>query len=275
MKKTIVITGASSGIGKSIALLFAAKGWNVAATMRNPSKTNDFQSIPSIKTYALDVTSESSIQSAFASIMNDFSRIDVVVNNAGYGATGIFEKSTDEQVRLQFDTNVFGLMNVTREALRYFRNAKNGTIINITSMGGLITFPFYSVYHGTKWAVVGFSESLAFELRHLNIKVKCVEPGAIKTDFYDRSMDLFKNPSITDYDRYEEVVYKNTQQAGQNAPGPEVVALTVYKAATDNSNKLRYPVGGLSPILLMLRKLLPLSWFTKIVTSQVEKGFKS
>ncbi|HQF29017.1 MAG TPA: SDR family oxidoreductase [Bacteroidia bacterium] len=275
MKKTIVITGASSGIGKSIALLFAAKGWNVAATMRNPSKTNDFQSIPSIKTYALDVTSESSIQSAFASIMNDFSRIDVVVNNAGYGATGIFEKSTDEQVRLQFDTNVFGLMNVTREALRYFRNAKNGTIINITSMGGLITFPFYSVYHGTKWAVEGFSESLAFELRHLNIKVKCVEPGAIKTDFYDRSMDLFKNPSITDYDRYEEVVYKNTQQAGQNAPGPEVVALTVYKAATDNSNKLRYPVGGLSPILLMLRKLLPLSWFTKIVTSQVEKGFKS
>jgi short-subunit dehydrogenase len=199
----------------------------------------------------------------------------VVVNNAGYGATGIFEKSTDEQVRLQFDTNVFGLMNVTREALRYFRNAKNGTIINITSMGGLITFPFYSVYHGTKWAVEGFSESLAFELRHLNIKVKCVEPGAIKTDFYDRSMDLFKNPSITDYDRYEEVVYKNTQQAGQNAPGPEVVALTVYKAATDNSNKLRYPVGGLSPILLMLRKLLPLSWFTKIVTSQVEKGFKS
>ena len=275
MKKTIVITGASSGIGKSIALLFAAKGWNVAATMRNPSKTNDFQSIPSIKTYALDVTSESSIQSAFASIMNDFSRIDVVVNNAGYGATGIFEKSTDEQVRRQFDTNVFGLMNVTREALRYFRNAKSGTIINITSMGGLITFPFYSVYHGTKWAVEGFSESLAFELRHLNIKVKCVEPGAIKTDFYDRSMDLFKNPSITDYDRYEEVVYKNTQQAGKDAPGPEVVALTVYKAATDNSNRLRYPVGGLSPVLLMLRKLLPLSWFTKIVASQVEKGFKS
>lgn len=274
MKKTIVITGASSGIGKSIALLFAAKGWNVAATMRNPSKTNDFQSIPSIKTYALDVTSESSIQSAFASIMNDFSRIDVVVNNAGYGATGIFEKSTDEQVRRQFDTNVFGLMNVTREALRYFRNAKSGTIINITSMGGLITFPFYSVYHGTKWAVEGFSESLAFELRHLNIKVKCVEPGAIKTDFYDRSMDLFRNPSITDYDRYEEVVYKNTQQAGKDAPGPEVVALTVYKAATDNSNRLRYPVGGLSPILLMLRKLLPLSWFTKIVASQVEKGFK-
>jgi short-subunit dehydrogenase len=242
--------------------------------MRNPSKTSDFDSISSIKKYSLDVTSESSISEAFNAIMNDFSSIDVVVNNAGYGATGIFEKSTDEQVRRQFDTNVFGLMNVTREALRYFRNAKNGTIINITSMGGLITFPFYSVYHGTKWAVEGFSESLAFELRHLNIKVKCVEPGAIKTDFYDRSMDLFKNPSITDYDRYEEVVFKNTQQAGKDAPGPEVVAQTVYKAATDNSNKLRYPVGGLSPILLMLRKLLPLSWFTKIVASQVEKGFK-
>jgi NAD(P)-dependent dehydrogenase (short-subunit alcohol dehydrogenase family) len=274
MKKTIVITGASSGIGKSIALLFAAKGWNVAATMRNPSRSNDFKNIPSIKTYALDVTSEESIKLALQEIMNDFSSIDVLVNNAGYGATGIFEKATADQIKRQFDTNVFGLMNVTREALRYFRNAKGGTIINITSMGGLVTFPFYSVYHGTKWAVEGFSESLAFELRHLNIKVKCVEPGAIKTDFYDRSMDLFKNPSITDYDRYEEVVFKNTQQAGKDAPGPEVVARTVFKAATDNSNKLRYPVGGVAPALLVLRRLLPVSWFTAIVASQVEKGFK-
>lgn len=274
MKKTVLITGASSGIGKSIALLFAAKGWNVAATMRNPSNTDAFNSIPSIKSYTLDVTNEESVKKAFTAIHNDFSQIDVVVNNAGYGATGIFEKATAEQIRRQFETNVFGLMNVISESLPYFRNAKNGTIINITSMGGLITFPFYSVYHGTKWAVEGFSESLAFELRHLNIRVKCVEPGAIKTDFYDRSMDLFKNPAITDYDKYEEVVFKNTQQAGKDAPGPEVVARTVFKAATDNSNKLRYPVGGLAPALLILRRLLPVSWFTAIVASQVEKGFK-
>lgn len=274
MKKTVIITGASSGIGKSIALLFAAKGWNVAATMRDPSKVDDFNSIPSIKKYALDVTSEESIKAAFQNIMNDFSSIDVLVNNAGYGATGIFEKASASQIQRQFDTNVFGLMNATRVALPYFRNAKGGTIINITSMGGLVTFPFYSVYHGTKWAVEGFSESLAFELRHLNIKVKCVEPGAIKTDFYNRSMDLFKNSSITDYDRYEEVVFKNTQQAGKDAPGPEVVARTVFKAATDTSSKLRYPVGGVAPALLVLRRLLPISWFTAIVASQVEKGFK-
>jgi NAD(P)-dependent dehydrogenase (short-subunit alcohol dehydrogenase family) len=274
MKKTVVITGASSGIGKSIALLFSARGWNVAATMRNPDKMNDFDNIPSIKKYALDVTSIASIKSALGNIMNDFSTIDVLVNNAGYGATGIFEKSTPEQVQRQYETNVFGLMNVTRETLPYFRNAKNGTIINITSMGGLLTFPFYSVYHGTKWAVEGFSESLAFELRHLNIRVKCVEPGAIKTDFYNRSMDLFKNPAITDYDRYEEVVYKNTQQAGKDAPGPEVVAQCVYKAATDGSSKLRYPVGGVGPALLILRRILPVKWFNAIVASQVEKGFK-
>ncbi len=274
MKKTVVITGASSGIGKSIALLFAAKGWNVAATMRNPSENNDFAKVPSIKKYALDVTSEQSIKTAFNEIIIDFSTIDVVVNNAGYGATGIFEKATSEQIRRQFDTNVFGLMNVTRTALPYFRNAKNGTFINISSMAGIVAFPFYSVYHGTKWAIEGFSESLSFELRHLNIRVKCVEPGAIKTDFYNRSMDLFKNHTITDYDRYEAVVFKNTQQVGKDAPGPEVVARTVYKAATDHSNKLRYPVGGVAPVLLVLRRLLPISWFNAIVASQVEKGFK-
>jgi short-subunit dehydrogenase len=273
MSKTILITGASSGIGKCTALLFAAKGWNVAATMRSPEKDQDL-SKHGIKLFKLDVTDSSSIKSAIDDVIKTFSNIDVILNNAGYGAVGIFEKATEDQIKKQFDTNVFGIMNVVREILPHFRAKKNGIIINVTSMGGLVTFPVYSVYHGTKWAVEGFSESLSYELRPLGIKVKCVEPGAIKTDFYSRSQELFSNNNIPDYDAYEKATFANTQKVGADAPGPEVVAKAIYLAATDNSNKLRYPVGSQSPILLLLRRIVPLSIFMAIVRSQVEKGFK-
>jgi short-subunit dehydrogenase len=115
---------------------------------------------------------------------------------------------------------------------------------------------------------------LSYELRPLGIKVKCVEPGAIKTDFYSRSQELFSNNNIPDYDAYEKATFANTQKVGADAPGPEVVAKAIYLAATDNSNKLRYPVGSQSPILLLLRRIVPLSIFMAIVRSQVEKGFK-
>lgn len=140
-------------------------------------------------------------------------------------------------------------------------------------MGGRITFPIYSVYHGTKWAVEGFAEALQYELRPFNIRVKNVEPGAIKTDFYERSMDLFKKEGLTAYDKYQQVVYANTQKAGENAPGPEVIAKTVFKAANDRSFRLRYTGGIQSAILLMMRRWLPLSWFNGLVRGQVEKGF--
>lgn len=274
MAKTILITGASSGIGKAIAVHFADKGWNVAATMRHPENETDLAGRSGVKLYRLDVTDNNSIRQSMADTIQDFNRIDVVVNNAGYGAIGIFEKTTKEQIQRQFDINVFGVMNVTRFILSHFRKQRNGVIINITSMGGLITFPIYSVYHATKWAVEGFSESLQYELRPFNIKVKLVEPGAIKTDFYSRSQELFANDAFQDYDEYEKVTFKNTQKTGGAAPGPETVAKTVYKAANDHTFKLRYPVGGQTAALLTLRRFIPNKWFNSVVRSEVEKGFK-
>ena len=274
MKKTVLITGTSSGIGKAAVRYFAAKGWNVAATLRKPELETELGTLPGVKLYRLDVMDTPTIKTAIAAALQDFGGLDAIVNNAGYGAVGIFEAATPEQIQRQFDTNVFGVMNVIREILPYFREKRQGTIINITSMGGLITFPIYSVYHGTKWAVEGFSEALQFELKPFNIKVKCIEPGAIKTDFYERSMDLFKKEGLTAYDAYQNIVYANTQKAGEEAPGPEVVAEKIYKAATDNNFRLRYPVGSQSPILLFLRRFLPLGWFTGLISSQVEKGFK-
>lgn len=272
MGKTILITGTSSGIGRATVKYFANKGWQVAATMRSPEKESELQKVENVKLYALDVVNPSSIEKAISTIIEDFGALDVVVNNAGYGAVGIFEKASSEQIQKQFDVNVFGVMNVTRAVLPYFRSQKRGLIINVTSMGGRLTFPLYSVYHGTKWAIEGWAEAMNFELRPFGIRMKNVEPGAIKTDFYDRSMDIFENSAITDYDAYQHSVLKNTNEAGASAPGPELVAETIYKAAVDEKSSLRYPAGAQAKVLLFLRRLLPVKWFNAIVRMTVEKG---
>lgn len=274
MRKTVLITGASSGIGKSIAFHFQQKGWNVAATMRKPNKEKDLVDLPNVKCLYLDVNNEQSIDESIATALDVFGTIDVVVNNAGYGAVGAFEAASKEQIQKQFDTNLFGLMNVIRAILPYLRERRQGTIINIASVGGRITFPLYSLYHGTKWAVEGFSESLHYELRSYNIKVKIVEPGAIKTDFYNRSMDIVKKEGFEAYDHYVEPVFNTIQDIGTSAPGPNVVAKKVYKAATSRSWKLRYPVGGGAPILLFFRQILPSSlffWSVRLVTERKVK----
>ncbi len=198
----------------------------------------------------------------------------MVFKNAGYALVGAFEAMSNEQIKRQFDTNVFGVMNVTRAILPYFRQKNGGTIINTTSMGGLLTFPLYSVYHSTKWALEGFMESLQFELKQFNIKVKNVEPGAIKKDFYDRSLDFVTKKGLTAYDKYVNTAHPNMLKEGEKADGPLVVAKKVFAAAIDSSSKLRYPVGGNGPLLLFLRWILPLSLFNAIVRSQIEKGFK-
>ncbi len=269
MPKTILITGSSSGIGKATAIYFAERGWNVVATMRTPEKAGDWAQHNNITLMRLDVLQFDSIQQAISDTINKFGRIVAVVNNAGYGLVGPFEASTNEQIQRQFDTNVFGLMNVCREIIPHFRELRSGTIINVASMGGRLTFPLYSLYHGTKWAVEGFSESLQFELQPFNIRVKIIEPGAIKTDFYDRSMDVMSKPGLTAYDAYVNKAMPNMNKFGETAPGPEKVAAVIFKAATDGSGKLRYQVN--SAQLLALRRLLPLSWFQSIVRKVVLK----
>jgi NADP-dependent 3-hydroxy acid dehydrogenase YdfG len=213
---------------------------------------------------------ENSIRQAIDQTISVFGNIDVLFNNAGYALVGAFEAMDQAQVRKQFDTNVFGVMNVTRAILPHFRSRKKGTIINTTSMGGLITFPLYSVYHSTKWALEGFMESLQFELKQFNIKIKNIEPGAIKTEF-ENAIDFV---STKEYDKYAIQAHKNMLDTYTTAPTAEVVAKKVWQAANDNSYRLRYAVGGQGPLLLFMRWLLPLSWFTKMVRSQVENGIK-
>jgi NAD(P)-dependent dehydrogenase (short-subunit alcohol dehydrogenase family) len=256
MPKTVLITGTSSGIGKLTAIYFAQQGWNVAATLRNPSQDQDLNSFPNLKKYALDVTDNDSIQAAIASTLADFGQIDVVVNNAGYGVDGVFEAMSDEVIQKQFDTNVFGLMRVTRAMIPLMREQGGGTIIQVSSMGGRLTFPLFSIYHGTKWAVEGFSESLHYELEPFNIKVKLIEPGAIKTEFYGSNRQFVEGQNLPMYQKFVKRVEQVTQEAGQKGESPELVAKTIFKAACDRSSRMRYPVGYPAPLLMTVRRLL-------------------
>jgi NAD(P)-dependent dehydrogenase (short-subunit alcohol dehydrogenase family) len=257
MAQTVLITGSSTGIGKAAAKHFRDQGWNVIATMRTPEKESELKDAGNVMLAKLDVTDADSIQAALDAGLARFGRLDAVVNNAGYGLTGTFESMTLDRIRRQFETNVFGLMAVTKAILPHFRTHKAGTVINVASMGGRLTFPLYSVYHGTKWAVDGFSESLQFELRPLGIRVKIVEPGAIKTDFYDRSVDLAHDRGLTEYNELVDKALRRMNAAGEKGAQPEIVARTIYRAATDSSWRLRYPVGSDAKSMLPLRRLLP------------------
>ena len=249
MASTLFLTGASTGIGRAAALYFHQKGWNVAATMRDASKTD----LPSeIRCFSLDVTKRETIRPALDGALKAFGHVDVLCNNAGYGTFGPFEAVTDEQLERQYATNVTGLMYVTRAFLPHFRERKSGIIMNISSVGGRATFPLFSLYHGTKWAVEGFSESLQFELEPLGIRVKIIEPGAIQTDFAGRSLDRLQQDGL---DAYNSMVEKFMQNWGVGRkPSPaELVAEVMYQAATDGSSQLRYIAGDDAKMVIETR----------------------
>jgi NAD(P)-dependent dehydrogenase (short-subunit alcohol dehydrogenase family) len=238
--KTVLITGASSGIGRATAELFAAKGWTVAATMRTPNASDLGQVSPSIRLFALDVTDQASVDAAVADVIAQCGGIDVVVNNAGYGLMGPFEAQTEAQIRRQFDCNLFGVMNVTRAVLPHMRERKQGRIVNVGSAAGRITMPLYTAYCATKWALEGFSEALWLELRQHNIKVKIIEPGMVKTDFFDRSREVAAKPGLTAYDDFTAAVSPNIKAWEDAGAEPEVVARSIWRASTSIWPRLRY-----------------------------------
>ncbi|WP_324720864.1 SDR family oxidoreductase [Salinimicrobium sp. HB62] len=268
MRKTILITGASSGIGRATAKFFAEKGWNVAATMRAPKEETELKELPNLKLYELDVTKKEHLKKIIPEVEADFPMIDVLFNNAGYGAVGAFEKSSEEDVLQQFQVNVFGVMDLCREFIPYFRMKGEGMIINTSSVVGRFTIPLYSLYCSSKWALEGFTEALQFELRMFNIKVKLIEPAAIKTDFHGRSLKVFDNEAVKGYEKMEKAILSGMRSRNEKAPGPEIVAKTVFKAAIDDSQKLRYPTGKDAGAVLLARKILPTSWFNKILLKQ-------
>ena len=245
MGNTILITGASSGIGKETAKLFQSKGWNVVATMRSPDKEQELTELDNVLVTRLDVTEDDSIKLAINEGIKEFGKIDALVNNAGYGAFGPLEASSKSRIERQFDTNVIGLLETTKALLSHFRENRSGVIVNISSGAGKIAMPLGTLYHGTKFAVEGLSESLQYELEPIGIKVKVVEPGVIATDFSGRSFDFANDEAIDEYQPIVQkmmVVLSNEAVQSQGSP-PSVVADVIWEAVTDGTNTLRYAAG--------------------------------
>ena len=256
MTNTILITGASSGIGKATAKYFQEKGWNVIATMRTPEKETELTQLDNVLVTRLDVTDSDSIKSAVAEGIERFGQIDVLLNNAGYGAYGPLEAFPMENIRRQFDTNVNYLLETTKAVLPHMRAQKTGTIVNVSSIGGKMTFPLGTLYHGTKFAVEGLSEALHFELEPLGVKVKIVEPGAIATDFGGRSFDFTNDESLVEYQDTVNSLMSGFEAALSQASPPSVVAEVIWNAVTDGTNTLRYTAGDDAKELMANRKSL-------------------
>lgn len=240
--KTIFITGSSSGLGRAAAKLFASRGWSVIATMRKPAQESVLNTLSGVELLALDVTDPRQIEIAVKAIMAK-GNVDVVFNNAGYGMSGPLEGYSDEQLCRIIDTNLLGAIRVTKAFAPYLRERGQGLFINTTSIGGLMTVPFNSMYHATKWGLEGWSESMAFELGQFGVGMKIIEPGGMKTDFFTRSLDVGHHPA---YDAMVESVMNVITDPAQMASysTPEQIAEIVYEAATDGKDQLRYVAGN-------------------------------
>lgn len=243
MSKTVFITGASSGIGRATARHFAAQGWNVVATMRSPKDGAELAG-DNVLVTRLDLLESDSIHSSVSDAIERFGAIDVLVNNAGYGAYGPLEATPMSVLRRQFDVNFFGLAELTKAVLPEMRERKSGTIINVSSIGGRVVFPFGTLYHSSKWAVEGLSEALHFEVRLFGGRVKIVEPGGVNTDFGGRSFVFTNDENL---DAYQPLVKAFTDAMGNmdtsTNQDAEEVAEVIWTAATDGSDQLRYISG--------------------------------
>ncbi|SEL66453.1 NADP-dependent 3-hydroxy acid dehydrogenase YdfG [Chitinophaga rupis] len=240
--KTIFITGTSSGLGKAAVQLFAARGWKVIATMRSPEKETELTQLDNVHLLKLDVANAAQIDTCVQQALA-LGPVDVVVNNAGYGLVGPLESYTDEQITTQLDTNLLGVIRIIKAFTPHFREKKSGLFINITSIGGLITVPFSAIYHASKWALEGLSESLSFEFSQLGIGIKTVSPGAIKTDFGSRSMQTGQPHAA--YGNMMEQVFSVFGKLWdpEKYSSAETIAEVVYEAATDGKDQLRYQAG--------------------------------
>lgn len=241
MSQTIFITGSSTGLGRASALLFASKGWKVIATMRNPAKETELQKVAGITVLPLDVTDPAQIaETAKAALA--LGPVDVLFNNAGYGMAGAFEAASDAQLVDEINTNLLGVMRVTQAFLPAMRERGSGVILTTTSIGGLMTFPFNSVYHATKWGLEGWSESLAFELEPFGIRVKTIAPGGISSDFGGRSLVTTPHPAYMDGLGKVMAAFSNPQRRAGGST-PEQIAVAVYAAATDETVRVTHVAG--------------------------------
>jgi len=271
MKKIILITGASSGMGKETAKNLIQQGHTVYAVARRIDQMQDLQSLGG-HPIQMDVTKEQDIQNVVDTIINKEGKIDVLWNNAGYGLYGAVEDVPVEEARKQFEVNLFGLAAITQKVLPYMRNAKAGTIINTSSMGGKMYTPMGAWYHASKHALEGFSDCLRLELQPFGINVVVLEPGIIVTEFGDVMLkNISKFSSKGAYSSLTNKLIAATQKMYDKGQGSKtsVISKTISGIVNDVKPKTRYRVGLWAKPMVWLRIYLGDKLFDKIVMSQV------
>lgn len=264
VSKAVLITGCSSGIGHATARRLAGQGWTVYATARRPESLEDLAGA-GCRTLACDVADEESMRAAVAAVEEAEGAVGVLVNNAGYSQSGAIESVPIGRLRRQFETNVFGLVRMCQLALPGMRRQGWGRIVNLSSMGGRLTFPGGGAYHATKHAVEALCDALRFEVKGFGVDVVCIEPGLIKTRFGEAAVDSMKGglDGEGSYAEFNAAVAKATAGVYESGPlalfgaGPEAVARKIEKAISARRPKARYRVTPSARILMAQRRLMP------------------
>ena len=277
--KVALVTGSSSGIGFETSLMLARAGFNTYASMRNLEKSKNITEIAKkeklpLQVVQLDVNNDGSVKDALVKILKADQRIDVLINNAGYGLFGSVEDTSIEEIKAQFETNFFGVVRVTQQVLPLMRRQNSGTIVNVSSVGGRIGLPALSAYHSTKFAVEGLSESIAFELEPFGIRVVIIEPGVIRTNILNSSSSAKKalDPKSPYFSLSQKLNdnFKSMMESELSSP-PEEVAKVILQAVTSENPQLRYSVGDDAANLIHARKNMPDKEFRKMIMKNFSK----
>ena len=275
-----VVTGSSTGIGFETSLTLARNGFHTYATMRTLEGSRGAEQITDIakrenlplQVIQLDVDNDKSVSGAINTIVKDNGRIDIVINNAGYALAGPFEETSNEEMKAQFETNFFGAVRIMQAAIPIMRKQRSGKIVNITSMGGRVAVPLDSMYHGTKFALEGVSESLQYELEPFGIKIILIEPGAVGSNFWKNLKIASKTTSPDNIDSpYKQIinnVSESFKQMEQNTIHPSEVAKVILQAVLSDNPDFRYVVGKDAAAIIEARKSMPDRDFQRFMKGQ-------
>ena len=279
MKKVVIITGASRGFGELIAKKFQKEKFQVIATMRNVDSSPNLMKLDNVDIKKLDVTNKSDIKNVVDFTIKKYSRIDILINNAGYGAFGLLEEASEQEIRNQFDVNYFGLIDCIRGVLPQMRKQKDGVIINISSIAGRFGLPFTSLYNSSKFAVEGLTECLHYELSLFGIDIKTVAPGSFRTGFHD-SVNFTENEKKEELDDIRENLKKALEEGIRNEPpfpfgfgNSDDVANFVFKQSITKSKVSNF-IGRDTKIINffikifgreLLFKIIKKLWFSRIL----------
>lgn len=270
--KVALVTGSSSGMGFTTAIMLARAGIHTYASMRNLKKSKTITDLANkenlpLQVIQLDVNDDKSVKDAIAKIVTEKERIDVLVNNAGYGLFGSIEDVSIEEMKAQFETNFFGVMRVTQLVLPIMRKQKSGTIVNVSSVGGRISLPVLSAYNSTKFALEGLSESMSYELEPFGIKVVIIEPGVIRTNIMDSSIFAKKaqNPKSPYFSLIQKVERNFKSMMENKSSPPEEVAKVILGALTSKNPQLRYTVGDDAATMIQARVNMSDNEFKKMI----------